>query len=238
MSDRPALLLTRPAAQSERFARAWGARMGDNWPVILSPLMAPVFLPADLDPDRYGGVIFTSETGVEALVRNCGAPRIPAWCVGERTAEAARRSGFAVRVGCGNAETLAEAIIASRPQGRLLSVRGVHQAADIRTRLESSNLDTEEAILYDQVEQPPTAEARACLKRADPLLLPLFSPRSARLVGRVLPQPHAPLLVAAMSGAVAAEARSLAPASLEVASAPTSDAMLDALVKLARATRA
>ena len=53
-------LLTRPLAQSQRFAHGL---IGD---VVISPLMAPEFLRPKIAQKPYAAMIFTSETGVQA----------------------------------------------------------------------------------------------------------------------------------------------------------------------------
>jgi uroporphyrinogen-III synthase len=87
--------------------------------------------------------------------------------------------------------------------------------------------------VYRQDAQPLTPEAAAILGAKGPVILPLFSPRSATLFRAALPsEVHATLLLAAMSAAVAEEARAIPHRALETASHPTAEAMLQACGKL------
>jgi uroporphyrinogen-III synthase len=89
----------------------------------------------------------------------------------------------------------------------------------------------QEAVVYRQEACPPSTPARAALDGSDPLVTPLFSPRSAELLAGWTPS--APLHVVALSPAVAEMAARLHPASLAIAAAPEGLAMvgptLDAL---------
>ncbi|MCX8509269.1 MAG: uroporphyrinogen-III synthase, partial [Rhodobacteraceae bacterium] len=100
---RPPLLLTRPEAAAARFAAAFQAMAGGDWPVVLSPLMDTLWLAPPVDMNGIGGLIFTSETAVRAYGRLQRGHGLPAWCVGARTGEVARTLGFEVRIGPGDA---------------------------------------------------------------------------------------------------------------------------------------
>ena len=84
--SQPTILLTRPLAQSQRFAAMVGG-------AVIAPLMVPEFLSPPLPTRDFAAVVLTSETGVEAARRisAAGAP-LPkrAFCVGDRTAKAAQ----------------------------------------------------------------------------------------------------------------------------------------------------
>ena len=91
----PTLLLTRPEAQSRRFA-AEVARLWPDLAVILSPAQEIRPLPIAV-PQGTKGIVLTSENAVPALPFGLG---LPAYCVGERTAAAAAelpRAGLATR---------------------------------------------------------------------------------------------------------------------------------------------
>jgi uroporphyrinogen-III synthase len=178
------LLLTRPRAQSERFARETLAALGREVPVVIAPLIEILPRGLTIDPGGAAGLIFTSENGVAAFAGIDARRHWPVWCVGERTAQAARAAGFArVELGGGDAEALLAGILAARRRGPLLHLRGQHAAGDLVGRLTAAGLPATAAVVYDQRACALPAEARALL--ADPaedLLLPLFSPRSAALL--------------------------------------------------------
>lgn len=225
--SRPTVLLTRPAEASERFAAQMRARFGDV-PVVVSPLMAPAFLAPAL-PDAWDGVILTSETGARALAR-LTARRGPAICVGPRTAAAAAALGWQAEAVGGDAEGLVAALAARGLAGRWLHARGREAAGDLAARLNAAGAEVAEAVVYAQVAQPLSAEARAVLSAAAPVVVAVFSPRSARLLAAEAgPAPRAPLAAVAISPAAAAPVQALARAGLEVAPTPDAAGMLEAL---------
>jgi uroporphyrinogen-III synthase len=184
-APRPILLLTRPGDDSERTA----ARIGAD--VIVAPILQIV--PVDHDGAalaRAPGLVFTSAHAVASAGPGRGRPAI---CVGERTGQVARDAGFAVIQGAGTADSLVPLIAASpvplvHPHGRhlaqRLAVRGI--------------------VVYDQRPQPLTARARAALMGARPVVVPVYSPRSARLLAGMAAGARAPLWLVAISDAAAA----------------------------------
>lgn len=229
----PVLLLTRPAAQADRFAAAARARFGPALRIVISPLMAPDLLSPDLPREGLAGLVFTSETGVAGLVRLWPGCRLPAHCVGAGTAAAARAAGLAVATeGPGDGTGLVADLVAARVDGPLLWPRGQEAAVDIAAALTAAGIETRAAVVYRQVPAAPTDAALAVLGGPVPVLLPLFSPRSARLAAAALVPRRAPIWVAAISPAVADAAAGLAPGRLAVAARPGAAPMLDALADL------
>lgn len=229
---RPTLLLTRPEAQSRRFAAAFRARFGAGWPVVISPLTEIAFLPGDLPAVLPADIVFTSENGVAAFTRLRAERGATAWCVGTRTEAAARAAGFVTRCGPGDWTGLAQLLIDDGRVRRVLHPCGVHAAGDLPGRLGSAGIETVSVTVYDQKELPPTAEALRLLQEPLPVLLPLFSPRSARLAARALAQARASLRIAAISPAADAAAAGLPAEARITAARPDGEAMLDALAAL------
>lgn len=162
------VLLTRPAAQSGAFAATLG-----EVPVVISPLMR--IERVDHDAARLAaaeGLVFTSIHAVPAAGAGRGRP---AFVVGAATAGAARAAGFRV-VACapdlaGLAPMIAQAGMA------LIHPHGRHLAGDS---------GVPGVVVYDQVAQPLNEPARALLQAPGLVLLPLFSPRSARLLAEAV----------------------------------------------------
>lgn len=233
MNDpRPALLLTRPAAASQRFADGFRARFGADWPIVISPLMETRLLSPDLPETPFAHVAFTSETAVAAYSRLTRDRTPTTWCVGQRTAQAAQAAGFAARQGQGDAETLIKLIRTERPAGPFLWPHGAHLARDLAADLGAAGFDVTSLQVYAQRAIGPTAEAMALLAGDSPVLLPLFSPRSARLAADAFAAHVAPIRVAALSQAVAKAAAGLSPERLSIARTPESECLLDALAAL------
>lgn len=234
MTVQPRLLLTRPLAAARRFLSACEAAAERPISAILSPVLAIRPIEVALD-GRPAALILTSETGATRAAE-LGLAGLSAWCVGPRTAEVARAGDLHAIEAGPDVEGLLAALLAARPQGPLLHLRGEHARGDLATRLRAAGLLADEVVAYRQEALLPTPEAREALEGTEPLVTPLFSPRSAVLL--VSWDPRAPLRIVAMSGAVAAEAQALHPATLVVAGAPDGAAMVKAtLVALAMRDR-
>lgn len=177
----PTVLLTRPQADSQRFAaRLAGAA------VVISPVLRIV--PVAHDAARLAkapGLVFTSVHAVPAA--GPGRGRV-AFCVGPRTAAVARAAGFAVTEGPGDAAGLAPLL--AQAELPLIHPRGAHLARD---------LGVPGVVVYDQRPAALTDQARALLAGRAPVILPLFSPRSARLLAEQAWRAAAPLWLAAIS---------------------------------------
>ncbi|HEY0214519.1 MAG TPA: uroporphyrinogen-III synthase [Paenirhodobacter sp.] len=221
----PVLLLTRPMPAARRFAGQWRDRFGPDLPVVLSPLTGIVPTGAKVPMDC--GLIFTSENAV--MLAGPGTGRT-AWCVGPRTAQVARRAGFQVVEGPGDAQGLAAQIIAQPPDIALLHARGNERAIDIVQLLRVAGLRADDLVLYHQHDLPMSDQALTLLSNPAPVLAPVFSARGAARLMAALPVPcTAPLLVAAISTAAA---QHLPATRMVIATQPDADAMLNALRQL------
>lgn len=225
----PILLLTRPAAASARTRAAVElARPGAV--VVESPVMEIARVPFVME-ERPGGLILTSENGAE-VAAGLGLPEgTVAWCVGERTAEVARAAGLRDISADGDAEALLRMILSEPEAGPLLHLRGEHARGDIVPRLRAAGRAARAVVVYRQVELALTAEARDALGGSGPVVVPLYSPRSAVILARQRPF-VAPLRVVAMSGAVARAATELGPESVVQIDNPDGRAMLSAILDL------
>ena len=208
---RPCLLLTRPQAASARFAAACA-----DLPVriVIAPLQRIVPVPHDPAPIAQAEALVL--TSIEAVpFAGPGRGRL-AFCVGPATAAAARASGFVVAVSeTGEAGGLAAII--DRPA---IHPHGRHLARD---------LGVEGVVVYDQLAQPLPAQGRAALAGAAPVLLPLFSPRSARLAADAVAGALAPLHPIAISANAAAAWAETRDETAPVVDRPDAEAILAAL---------
>lgn len=231
-----ALLLTRPEAQAADFADDLVARFGDQLHLIKTPLLAPRFYAPALPTGPFAALILTSQTGVAAYLRLGDATQnLPkgVHCVGEITATAARNAGLNPLGVASDAKGLINDIVAQNPAGRLLHLRGRDARGDVAKNLNNAGIDTETAIVYVQDEQPLTAQAADVLRSASPVLIPLFSPRTARIFASEMVRIRgiSPLYVIAMSAEIALEAARLS-TQIKVAARPDASAMRDALAML------
>ncbi len=227
------LFLTRPEADSARFAQAARAA-GWRGEVLIAPMLR---IALDPPPQRVlqtaRTLIVTSQHGVAALVAATEARDWPIWCVGPRTAEAARDAGFAdIHEGGGDARALLAALLAAAPQTPLLHLRGRHAAMNIASELRAAGLRALSHVVYAQIARPLSAEARARLAQGGDLVMPVFSPRSAQVLARALrrePLSAARLHLVAISAAAREAATGPVWASQQVAERPDAPGMLAAL---------
>jgi len=224
------LLMTRPRSASERFAAALEAETGPFARVIVSPLLEIVPRPAPALPPE-AALAFTSENAA-ALAAPFAAPGRRAYCVGDRTAEAARAAGFEAVSAGGDAAALAARLAADPPGASIVHLAGAHQRGDLVERLRAAGLPAERVTVYDQAARPLSAEARAALAGRSFVLLPLFSPRSAALASAEAAGATAPLLLACLSPAIRADWAGPPPAAETVASGPDATALTAAIARL------
>lgn len=172
----PTVLITRPQPQADRLAQDLA---GQGIRTLVSPLMRTEFPAVVLPEGWFSALILTSEAGAQAVgqLRPGLPPR--AFCVGERTAAVARAKGLDA-ISLGN--TADQLLVALRTEtGPFLYLRGQQVSADISAILSARGQPAAEAVVYAQHPQNLTADARALLARPGPVVLPLYSARSAGL---------------------------------------------------------
>jgi len=196
----PALLLTRPEAQASAFAALIKERAAKPIKIVISPLLRiEPTLPRTLP--RADRLIFTSVNAVAQFAALSSPEGRVAYCVGDRSADAARAVGFDAISAGGNAESLIRLLRSSAPTGALLHPTGRHTRGDIAARLRQSGLDAREIVVYDQIAQPLSPAGVALVRSDLPVVVPLFSPRTATLFADATP-PAPNLSVICMSEAV------------------------------------
>ena len=221
----PLLLLTRPQAQSERFLSQLNSAA---WSVI-SPILDIKATGKQIDPRSFSAIILTSANGLIGV--DADLADMPCFAVGDTTAEEARLRGLSVISAGGTADDLVKLICAHDPQGPLLFLRGEHSRGDVATRLAEAGIDVQETVTYRQIEHPLSTEAKAALEQAQNVVIPVFSPRSARLLSQALAKlpMNAQLTMIAMSDAVAEAWGSRSKAEVLVVDEPTAQAMAEAV---------
>lgn len=233
----PIILITRPAAAGVHLADEVRARWGEDIRIELSPLMRIAFLDHMPSLGRIRHLIFTSRNGVLAFTRLTDRRDIPCTAVGETTAQTAENAGLETKVSGGDAASLIADIRKHPGAGPYLHIRGAHVAADIADRLNRAGIETVEAVLYRQIPQPLSASARSVLRGDVPVILPVFSPRSARLFFDEWTQDVAPLSIAAISANAAAEVPQARIRRLEIAETPDAPGVLAAMQRLLDAAK-
>jgi uroporphyrinogen-III synthase len=222
------VLLTRPRAQSEQFART----LPDTLRPVISPLLRIEYLAGFEPAPRGTTLIFTSANGVQAYAERFPGSGMPALCVGARTAETARAAGFDAISADGDAAAVIA--LSVRLGGPFVHVRGRHAVGDITARLRAAGQGAKEIIAYDQLPVPLSRAAFEALH--GPCLVPLFSPRTADLFAAACPEARSAMIFA-MSLAVAERLSSLAYNGIIAIETPNAAAMRDALLAYAAGNR-
>ena len=236
----PTLLLTRPEAQSRRLAQALATKLETRPEIVISPMISIALRPEAADLSDVRGVIFTSENGLKAYMSAAPAQsRLPAFCVGHRTARAAAEAGLIAHSAGGTVENLIALILQWQPQPPLAHFHGAHHRGDLAPRLTAEGIETRGQTVYEQRGLPLTPEAKTLLVQGARIVAPLFSPRTATLF-RQAAEPLWPgnaagqLDLVAMSPAVADVVQDWAGIPLSVAVRPDADAMLSQITELMR----
>lgn len=225
------LLLTRPREASQRFVDGLAPTIRNRLDIVISPLLEIVPLDEDVCFDGVGGLILTSANGVAAATR-VGAPaEIPCYCIGPETTRAARDVGRDATFLGGNADELVSGLPELQPKLPLLHLSGRHRRGSIAARLTAAGWSTSEKAVYDQRLLPLTMQAVNLLNNDRPIVVPIFSPRTARQFAD-LHHGRAPLFIAALSRAVAEPLRSLNHRVLEVCEQPDAGTMRSLVEKL------
>jgi uroporphyrinogen-III synthase len=225
----PVLLMTRPVAASNRFVADLKAEG-----LTFRPVISPLFTVETTGPlprtDDIRGLIFTSSNGVSSWLALGGRTDLPVYTVGAATARTARLAGMTAHSADGNVDDLRDWLLNLSPPGPLLHAHGTHVRGDLAARLSQAGLSCRSVVIYDQPKVPLTRDAREALIGRAPVVIPVFSPRSGQLL--LSERAKAPILVAAMSEAVAKALAPLHKQELKVARRPESLALQEVVSDL------
>ena len=181
-SRRCGVIVTRPRPAAMRLAALLRREGIEDANILISPLLEIVPVRQTEAPPPCDSVVFTSENGI-AHIGNLEIPRrSTAYCVGSRTARAAQDAGFARVFSAPNSEALASLIAGEARAERMLYVRGRHISLDLVGMLSRKGIRLEEAVVYDQLPVAMERDAMSLLSAA-PCVIPLFSARTARILG-------------------------------------------------------
>ncbi len=218
------IIITRPIDQATRFADALRRAIGLDAELIIAPLQDIVPLHVVVDAR---GFVFTSANGVAQAARLSGQ-RGRAWCVGSRTADAARDAGFDAVNANGTAEDLINLIAQSPPDFPLCHVRGEHASGNISARLTALGVACSDVIAYRQQALQLPDHVRQIIEGAKPCVIPLFSPRSTTiLLEQASPAPACTLIAISRAAALGRD--------MVIADRPDGTAMQNATIAAYRA---
>jgi uroporphyrinogen-III synthase len=148
------LLVTRPEPDAARTAATLRSR---GFEVVLASLLRFEPIAAALPPGPFDAVAMTSASAARAIAvhpQRAALADLPVFAVGARTAEAARKAGFArVTSADGDVAALARRIAAALPGGaaRLLYLAGEDRAGDLAGALAHSRIDVQTIAIYRAV---------------------------------------------------------------------------------------
>ena len=232
------LLVTRPEPDANETAAALAAM---DHTVLVEPVTRIVVPPPPEIAFRPAAIVFTSRNAVRAAV---GWPQVSGWqdttvfAVGERTAMAARDTGFTdVRTGGGNVASLADMIAGALDAagGTILHVAGRDRAGDLEGRLGSRGFEVVTVEAYAAVASGDLSDnTRQALATGAIDGALFFSQRAASIFGDLLRQAglaealHG-VTVYAISDSAAEPLRPFAPAGMRIARNPDAESLIAAI---------
>jgi uroporphyrinogen-III synthase len=194
------------------------AAMLPDIPAVVAPVLRIAPVAHDSQALRVAqGLVFTSVHALTAAGAGQGRFAI---CVGSQTAGVARAAGFDVVEGQGTADSILPLI--AKATVPLIHPHGRHVA---------KILPVPGMVVYDQQPVVLTARAQVLLAGKIPVILPVFSPRSASLLSQQVKNAQAGLWVVAISDA-ALRAWTGPARRVIVAQRPDADAMKTAILQL------
>ena len=226
------LLLTRPAAAGTAFVSSLTPGLRARARIVLSPLIDIIPLVQSVDTGEARGLVFSSAQGVRIFAGVNPSRVLPCYCVGTATTKAAIEAGFSAECAGHTADDLVANLTGRGPDAPLLHLAGLHVRGEVAERLTAAGITTRRMAIYDQPERLLTEQARSALDGDLPVLLTLFSPRTAQLFADQY-RGSAPLHVVALSEAVAAPVRRLDPQGLTVVETPDAMSMADMVENVA-----
>ncbi|MDG2190730.1 MAG: uroporphyrinogen-III synthase, partial [Paracoccaceae bacterium] len=229
LPQRPTLLLTRPQKDAQAFAQEVLSHQPAAQ-ILISPVLTITPIGTLPDLSAYAAVVFTSRHAVACFAHAHIPKEIICFAVGEATAEAAKKLGFLVINSAGAAQNLILLVQKTGAAGPLIHPHGQHARGQIATTLTKKGIPCAECVIYDQIETPLSIQARALLTQPQALLVPVFSPRSARLLQRYGPLPNGSEIIA-ISQTVAACFSTQPHIKTTVACHPNRGAMLKAVLR-------
>ena len=189
---------------------------------VVAPLLEVHALPGPIDLDGVAALAFTSANGVRAFAERSAERSLPAFTVGDATAAAARRAGFAdVASASGDLNALAGLIAAhaGRLNGAVLAAGPREPAGDLPRALAAQGVSARAQALYETLPLSPPA----AMGPVDAALI--HSPKAAERLAAVLAGRPGPAAYC-ISEAAAAPLAGRPFAKVEWAACPDEDSLL------------
>lgn len=223
--ENPTILITRPAADAERFLEILRAESG-RFNAIMCPAFG--FEKVLTKTSRFDVAVFTSRAGVTFAPAGEGRT---AYCVGESTAQMALDAGYVPTSANGTANELVALILGQSPAGSLHHIRGEISRGNVTERLMEQGISCKDVNAYRKVPLSPDPSATEALRSATGLIIPLFSAETVSIIANwTIPlDGHS---VVAISDVVAEAAQALRPVITLVSEQPDMRGMAAATARL------
>jgi len=190
---------------------------------------------APLDLTDVQALVVTSANGLAAAAKLIKVRDLRIYCVGDKTARAAKAGGF-TNIMSANADVAALAALiigtADKAAGRLLHVGGARLAGDLQHLLEEAGFSYSREILYEAVDVTEfSAEAHVALEKNQLDGILFFSPHTAKVFKKLVDAKGLSAHISHMdawclSANVAGELSGLDFRQVHVAKHPTENALL------------
>lgn len=202
--------------------------------------MLQIAMPPDATLDLNGvqAVLFTSANGVRAFAAMTATVDLPVFAVGDRTATAARKAGFARVESAGGDVTSLARLVTQRlvpTDGVVLHPAGTAVAGDLSGQLAADGFVVRRAVIYEAREATGfTGEVETALLDGEIDIVLFYSPRTATTFVNLaqasgLESACEKLEALCLSAAVADAADPIMWRRVMVAPEPTQDALLATL---------
>jgi uroporphyrinogen-III synthase len=236
------ILLTRPREDTAALAEKLTAAGHD---VLSEPMLEIRFVPgAGVDLDGAQGLLFTSANGVRAFAAAEERRDLPAFAVGDATAAAARRAGFARVESAGGRVDDLVLLVRDRlvpGAGALVHAAGRDVAGDLAGNLSPAGFEVRRAVLYTaEAARTLSAETARALRAGEIDAVLFYSARSAQTFRRLIDEAKLAFSLGratafGLSQAAVEPVKSLPWAHIEIADRPDEGAILRLLEKEAPA---
>ena len=225
---KPTLLMIRPLVQALEFVQALNESTGKTPNTLYSPVIKTQAIIAK-PPEKVQFLLFSSVNGVKFFATQTENRKIPALCVGDMTAKAAKDAGFSAQSAGGTASDLLKLVksVADPANGPLTYVCGALVAHDLDGHLAKIGFSTNRCTVYEQTSTPLTKQAFSALQT--PTVVPVSSPNMAQVFAEQTTRMELSNVILVFISENACAPLSHKKAKQILATAPTRNAMIHAV---------
>ncbi len=221
------VLITRPAPDAEQLAEEISSLVPEA-SVICAPVMGIDPVAWTAGDATFSHLILTSRHAIAAAKPYFGTP---VFCVGTATAERAQAEGHSVSEVFDTADDLVAAV-SKRAIGHALHLHGRHTRGNIADRLGAAGIPVTSVTVYEQRERDWSAEEAQAIFETTEMILPVYSPRSAQILGQRLEGYTGTITLVAISEACVKAWTGPVPVQVVISERPNGAAMKRALASL------